>query len=284
VRESPPTRKGRRCALGAAALLVLGCSPAFSPYRLHKNVVYDPSIGGAGYFDLYVPPGRVDRKYPALVVIHGGAFESDDKRWARSFAGDIATRGFVVMAIDYREAPANHWPAQLEDCRSAVRYLRRNAANLGVDPDRIAALGVSCGACLASLLALEDDPDADPEHAHLSVFVDVAGESDFSCGDAFPNQARILTDLFGAGPPFPQQLLDDISPIKHVRPDVTALVIHGVSDPMMNVDQSDRFCPALQAAGANVTYIRRNSSQHSDTLDTGHLTEAVCDFLEHTLR
>jgi acetyl esterase/lipase len=271
-----------RPLVALATVVAAGCGSAFGPdYRLHKNLVYDSAIGGAGYFDLYVPPGEADRRYPALVVIHGGCFESLDKSWARSFAGDIASHGIVVMAINYREAPQTKWPGQLEDCRKAVRFLRENAANLAVDPERIGSLGGSCGACLASLLALEDDPLADRSHAHLPLFIDAAGESDFSRVDAFPNQTAILTDLFGSAAPWPRAMLDAISPIKHVRPDVTALVIHGDSDPWMNVAQSDRFVAALTTAGARVTYLRRNSSEHSNVFKIDRVNKAVVDFVKN---
>jgi acetyl esterase/lipase len=107
--------------------------------------------------DVYVPEG--DGPYPAVIAIHGGAWRSGTKiNWIRH-AWRLAGAGFVVVAINYRHAPEFRFPAQIHDCKSAVRWVRRNASQYRIDPDRIGALGYSAGGHLAALLATTD-PDS----------------------------------------------------------------------------------------------------------------------------
>ena len=102
-------------------------------------------------------------------------------------AADLTARGYVVAAIDYRLAPQYKWPAQIEDVKCAVRYLRTNAATYGIDPSRIGSWGESSGAHLASMLGVTD-PSAGFEGKEgkldqsttVQVVVDMCGPTDFS--------------------------------------------------------------------------------------------------------
>jgi acetyl esterase/lipase len=105
--------------------------------------------------DLYVP----DRPNgAAALVIHGGAWRGGSKDGSGMvlIAGVLASHGFVAAAVNYRLAPTYKWPAQLQDCQLAVRWLRENADMLGIHADRIGALGTSAGGHLAAMLALVD--------------------------------------------------------------------------------------------------------------------------------
>ncbi|MFM7316000.1 MAG: alpha/beta hydrolase, partial [bacterium] len=78
---------------------------------------------------------------PAVVVIHGGSWKSGDRRQLGLYAASLARRGYIAFAIDYRLALKHSWPAQWEDVRNALMYVRREAKKYGMDPDRIGAVG-----------------------------------------------------------------------------------------------------------------------------------------------
>ncbi|MEM0969670.1 MAG: alpha/beta fold hydrolase, partial [Verrucomicrobiota bacterium] len=105
--------------------------------------------------DLYVPPG--EGPHPAVVIIHGGGWLNGDKTKFRAMGLDLAKRGFTTMAMAYRLGDEAPFPAAIHDCHAAVRFLRANAADYHVDPERIAAVGGSAGGHLAGLLATSAD-------------------------------------------------------------------------------------------------------------------------------
>ena len=118
------------------------------------NVVYS-SVGTRSLLaDLFLPAESVaDVPRPALVVVHGGGWHSGDKTKFQALSIKLASKGYVVAAIEYRLADEAAFPAGVRDCFAAVRYLRANAAQLKVDPDRIGAVGGSAGGHLVGLMA-----------------------------------------------------------------------------------------------------------------------------------
>ncbi len=107
--------------------------------------------------DVYVPdrPGRC----PAILAVHGGSWRSGTKlNWFRH-ARKLARAGFVVVAINYRHAPQFPFPAQIHDCKAAVRWMRVHADQYHIDPDRIGGIGYSAGGHLVALLGTSDADD-----------------------------------------------------------------------------------------------------------------------------
>ncbi|MCA9179023.1 MAG: alpha/beta hydrolase [Planctomycetales bacterium] len=101
------------------------------------------------------PPGAAAR--PAVVVVHGGGWRQGDRSRFRALAYALAARGYATAAIEYRLSGEAKYPAAVHDCNAAVRYLRANAKSLGIDPDRIAAVGGSAGGHLVGLMAAAPD-------------------------------------------------------------------------------------------------------------------------------
>jgi acetyl esterase/lipase len=98
--------------------------------------------------DLRVPDG--DGPFPVIVFLHSGAWISGDRGGGPALRQ--AARGYAVASIDYRLAPQFHWPAQIEDCKAAVRWLRANAARFHLDANRVGVFGTSAGGHLAAVL------------------------------------------------------------------------------------------------------------------------------------
>ena len=125
--------------------------------KAYENVVYTTiKKTRFGDRDLHVDIFRPDddKTYPALIMIHGGGWNSGDKSLQVPLAQQIAARGYVTIPVEYRLIPEAVYPAGLHDIKTAVRWARANASKYGIDPDRIAVSGCSAGAQLATLVGV----------------------------------------------------------------------------------------------------------------------------------
>src|SRR4029077_5650098 len=102
--------------------------------------------------DLYLPKEPGSAKIPCIVVIHGGGWGTGDKTRFAAIAARLAEQGFAAACIGYRLLPEVEFPAPVVDCKAAVRWVRANAAQHGIDPDRIGAIGGSAGGHLVAML------------------------------------------------------------------------------------------------------------------------------------
>ena len=132
--------------------------PLLSPgVKAYKNVVYthlDETPFGPR--DLHVDVFRPDNDsiYPALIMVHGGGWNSGDRSLQMPMAQRIARAGYVTIPVEYRLIPEAVYPAGLHDIKTVVRWARKHAADYGIDPDRIAVSGCSAGAQLATLVGV----------------------------------------------------------------------------------------------------------------------------------
>jgi len=113
------------------------------------NVSYATS-SSAQKMDIYIPEGT--GPFPVVVLIHGGAFMMGDKSGEASNAAALVANGIAAVSINYRLSGEAKFPAQIEDCKAAVRFLRANAAKYNLNPDKIGSWGASAGGNLSSLL------------------------------------------------------------------------------------------------------------------------------------
>jgi len=252
---------------------------AAEPFQLPPGVQseLDVAYGGdspAQKLDLYLPPGPADAPRPALVVVHGGGWRSGDKQrgqWAR-IPAQYASDGYVAISVNYRLTGEAPWPAQIEDVKAAVRWLRAHAEKHAVDVNRIGAYGNSAGAHLVSLLGLvkqSDGLEGSGPHQEQSSMVQAV------CASATPTDflnwrepgavPERLGQTFLAGP---SDTLRDrarqASPITYARGDAPPfLLIHGTADRTVPIGQSDRFAKELREAGAEqVRYMIFDEETH----------------------
>ena len=224
--------------------------------------------------DLYLPPGEAAAPRPAIVVVHGGGWRGGDKQrgqWAR-IPAQYASDGYVAVSVNYRLTGEAPWPAQIEDVKAAVRWLRAHADKHAVDVNRIGAYGNSAGAHLVSLLGLvkqSDGLEGNGPHQEQSSMVQAV------CASATPTdflnwrEPGVVPERLGrtflAGP---SDTLRDrarqASPITYARGDAPPfLLIHGTADETVPIGQSDRFANALRAAGAEqVRYMIFDDESH----------------------
>ena len=194
---------------------------------------------------------------PAIVWIHGGGWISGNYKPAPVL--EMAKHGYVVASIEYRTSNLAPWPAQIQDCKLGVRWLRANAALYHADPNRIAAWGGSAGSHLANCLGTMTDPKLEGDGGYPGVssavqaVIDSFGPTDFtdpkSVG-ANPTSLMLVEKLMGA--PYAQNpdLWKSACPIAFVKAgDPPFFIIHGDSDQTVPVAQATSFDAALTQAG-----------------------------------
>jgi acetyl esterase/lipase len=139
------------------SLLTIGCR-SLSGFTMIENISYVPEGTNRQTGDLYLPgtPGP----HPAAVVLHGGGWSGRDQSDMTDISKRLAANGIAAFNVNYRLAPENRFPAQLEDTRSALRWLVKHADTHTLDPERLYTVGYSAGAHLALLAATDPHPDA----------------------------------------------------------------------------------------------------------------------------
>lgn len=240
--------------------------------------------------DLFLP----DREgpHPLVLVIHGGGWSLGTRKLgeARPLAESLAKRGIAAASIDYRLAPAHPHPAQIEDCRRALQWLRAHAAEHRLDAGKVAALGASAGGHLASLLALQDDAAArdaeDPvarQSTRIRCCVAVVTPFDLRPDPEHPptalqvrTVARFLGAVRGDDPEALEALIPkarDASPVTWVGAgDPPFLIVSGMEDPIVPPWQARRMASALGAAKIEHEVIEIQGGGHGEWM--GRVWEA----------
>lgn len=238
--------------------------------------------------NLYRP--TTEGAHPCFIYIHGGSWRGGDRGRGKSFAGPLVELGWTVASIDYRlvDGGKNPFPAQIIDCKEAIRYLRRNAADLGIDPRRICVGGSSAGGHLAALAGVTsgwdvfggEKPVADPDSEVLAV-VDMYGPTDLlrlsepKIAEVRANPGKITPELQKGIELLGTQDLDTAlkrleaaSPMSYLSGKLPVekmprfLILHSSGDPVVPVEQSERFHAALTKAGVRSELKIYKASSH----------------------
>lgn len=236
--------------------------------RTYRNIPYVRSGGERQQLDLYLPNRNgllptADQPVPVIVWIHWGSWDRGSKEPCLPVGLGYCQKGYALAAINYRLTRTNPFPAQLEDCKSAIRWLRAHAAEYGLDGDRIGAWGVSAGGHLAALLGTTGDTrDFDVgEHLDRSSEVrcvcELFGPADLESFLKDPEletflqqEDKAIRRFLGGDPREKLDLAYRASPTFHVdAASVPFLIVHGDKDPLVPVSQSERLFEKLQKAG-----------------------------------
>jgi acetyl esterase/lipase len=233
------------------------------PVRRVLDVRYGEVLGYRPLeLDLYVP--ETDGPLPVIVYVHGGGWQRGSRRKPLPVLGPdfydfLAAHGFAVAAIDYRLSGEARFPAPLEDVRTAVGWVRDNAASYGLDAGRVFLWGDSSGGHLALLAALTGTkvPGSKVQGAVAWFPVtDLAGMPSDVAGaggepDAGPDSRE--AHLLGAPARSVPDLAQQASPVTYASADAPPiLLMHGAADDMVPAVQSIRLAEALGAAGAAI--------------------------------
>ncbi len=242
--------------------------------ELVRDVVYSraPSADGQ-MIELKLDaasPKQSDRKLPAVIFVHGGGFRGGSKDAGIPLVIAFAQGGYLAVTIDYRLAGAAGFPAAVHDCKAAVRFLRANAKELGIDPWRIGIVGPSAGGYLSALIgtsgndgALEGDLEPSGVSSTVQCVVDISGPIDFT---RFEDGVRreYLTLWLGDDLQAYKRRAKEASPLTYIDDaDPPFLLIHGTADKIVPLEQAQLFNAALIAAGVETEYLAVEGAGHA---------------------
>lgn len=288
-------------------LLVLICSSLLhaadrDAIKVIPDVPYVPNGDANQKLDLYLPTHSGDQPLPLIIWIHGGGWQRGSK--AAMPAKAWVPEGFIGASVEYRFSPAFHFPAQIQDCQAAVRFLRAHASEYHIDPDRIGVWGSSAGGHLAALLGTAGGKNAfpkiggnDDQSDRVQAVVDQYGPADFSAvvkqaaddprvknhykfNENDPYSALLGVPL-GSDPAKEQSA----SPAHFVSADAPPfLIMHGQMDPIVPYGQSEELFAALQKAKVPALLQPFPTAGHSGPeFGLAIVREMVHAFFNHTL-
>ncbi len=213
--------------------------------------------------DVYIPSGEWKANRPAVLFIHGGGFKIGDKAEYRSASvcADLARAGYVAVSCNYilstKEKPGV-WPQNIADCREAVRWMRQNARDLGIDPQRIAVAGGSAGGYLALMVGLTDEkpelggnPNATIS-SKVSAVIDMYGvtSSEKHGKDTLVNLGADTAKLF--------------SPLSYVTSkSVPVLILHGTADKTVDIKESKNLEEVLIKNKVDYNFVEIEEAEHT---------------------
>jgi acetyl esterase/lipase len=240
-------------------------------HELTEDVVYDEVDGVPLRYDHYRALA-VTGPAPAVIVVHGGGWANGDPSQAAGNALHFARRGIATVSISYRLAPTHRFPAALDDVRRGIRHVRANAAVLGIDPDRLALLGLSAGAHLALLAHVGRGlpglaPDLPADLADVAEDVRAVmlhyGPYDLARRGVAVDGWDPIGTLLGPRVDDPEWIRL-ASPIHHAEhATAPVLLVHGTADTVVSHRQSERMHEALTAAGRSSELVILDGAPHA---------------------
>lgn len=250
-----------------------------------RDVVYQSL---AGYrpqiIDIYVPP--TPGNHPLVLYIHGGGWVGGHTRHSGALAdfpkvlASLAAEGFTVASLEYRLSGEAKFPAQLQDAKAALRFLKDHAAQYHIDPTRVGIWGGSAGGHLTALTALTChdtrlDPDAAKDMCPTAA-VTWYGVFDFGKMAAAKEAQSPVSTLLDCGGPCPDDKIAAASPVTYIdAKDPPFLLIHGDDDKTVPVEQSHIAEAALRKVGVPVAAIYIPGVDHSFIGKTPEATRAA---------
>lgn len=247
-----------------------------------ETVEYARPDGDELTLDVWEPPENTDKDRPAIVMVHGGSWKNGERSFARR-ASWLADKGYVVFDIGYRLAPPPRWQDATGDVKCAVGWVRENAGEYGVNPDRVALEGDSAGGHLALLAAYsEGNPDLPPScdvpdgGAEAVVAFYPPTEMTRFCDEGLPDwypelDCRGTLDSFIGGTPEERpERYRLVSPTTHVSPDSPlTFMVQGGRDQLVAPEQSPILARELEREGVPYRLLEIPYARHSFDLSWG---------------
>ncbi len=245
-------------ALGSLVAATLSAAPKLPDgVEVIRDLEYAHVKGVSLKLDLYRPSAMPSAPMPLVIWVHGGGWRNGTK--ANCPAAWLAAQGYAVASLDFRLLPEHPWPAQIEDPIAALRWLRKESGKYGLAAERSAAMGGSSGGHVVALwgtlpLRAEDK---------VKAVVDLYGPTDLlTMPPNVLSEKRTRADLAKANGALllggivmdqPEKARAVSALHQASKDDVPFLIMHGMDDPGVPVDQSERLHAALKAAGVEST-------------------------------
>ncbi|HWE04472.1 MAG TPA: alpha/beta hydrolase [Tepidisphaeraceae bacterium] len=247
-------------------------APASLPkgIKAERDIQYVPGGDPSQTLDLYLPEAPSEKPLPIVVYIHGGGW------WGGSKAGcpaiSYVPHGYAAAGVEYRFSKKAVFPAQIQDCQAAIRWIRANSKKYNIDPDHIGVWGGSAGGHLVALLGTAGGKKAfspiggnDDQSDRVQAVCDEYGPADFTTvmAQAAEDKTKNIFKFNTAGDPYSnligvslvdnKEKTDAVSPVHYVSKDnPPILILHGTHDALVPFAQSVEFADALKKAGVEV--------------------------------
>lgn len=241
--------------------------------------------------DLYLPE-NCPVEVPIVVWIHGGGWRSGDKNSPEGLW--LVQHGFAIASISYRLSNEAIWPAQINDCRAAIRYLRENAKTYGLKGDKIAVWGSSAGGLLASLLGTSDEVLNEEISSKVQAVINWFGPTDLLTlpenivGGKYTNEMVAKSNasrLLGKDIREAQELAQKISPLYNVsKDDAPFIIVQGELDQYVIPEQNIQLHRKQKEVGADSELILVKDAGHAHKFfHTEEINQKMLTFLNKTL-
>lgn len=283
-------------------------SPSVEIVPKRTDIVYADDGVGEHKLDLYMPTGKGNGPFPTIVWVHGGGWAGGEKGDINNteikidqFRDLLLEHGYAIAAVEYRLMPKVKFPVPMQDVAAAVRYLKKNSAQLGLDPERFVLGGDSAGGHLATMTAMTSDKpdlqgsigvtDADTKvraivdyYAIFDLTKRTEDQQNGPCQRAKPGAESSHGQLIGADPDSPEgePIAAKASPQTYVSPQTPPTIIfYGSQDCTTPPAQHERFYEALKAAGVPVE-ITKIDAPHANPqfFETQELKDKLIAFLD----
>lgn len=244
------------------------------------DVKYVPDGDDAQALDIYFPETAAEKPLPLLIWIHGGGWSGGSKA-GMPYLSQLP-RGYVAASIEYRFSQKAVFPAQIQDCQAAIRFLRANAKKYNIDPERIGVGGASAGGHLAALVGTSGGKKAFPmiggnedQSDRVQAVCDIFGPTNFWTVIKQAEEDKNVKNIFkwNSGDPYSRLIAaklgedkakcDAVSPVQYVsRDNPPFLILHGDHDTLVPYAQSVELTDLLKKAGVEVTLQKLPGAGH----------------------
>jgi acetyl esterase/lipase len=249
--------------------------------KVERDIQYVPGGDLSQSLDLYLPEQSSEKPLPLVVWIHGGGWRGGSK--AGCPAAGFVPQGYAAASVEYRFSQKAVFPAQIQDCQAAIRWLRANSKKYNIDPNHVGVWGASAGGHLVALLGTSGGKKAFPpiggnedESDRVHAVCDWFGPTDFNSVMKQAADDKVVRNIFKFNTPADpysgligvklgedKEKGDAVSPVHYVSKDTPPiLIMHGTADALVPFAQSEEFVDALTKAGVDVTLQKMPGSGH----------------------
>ncbi len=266
------------CAFVSAPVCAQSQAPERPGMRTLRDLAYVQDGHERQKLDLYLPRQERAEPMPLIVWVHGGAWQAGSKEGCPAIR--FVRRGYAVASVNYRLSQHAIFPAQIQDCKAAIRWLRAHAGEYGIDPAQFGVWGASAGGHLVALLGTAGDVEPFDVGPRLDISSRVQAVCDFFGPTDFTKMSSFWTTmdhdsanspesrLIGGAIQENKELVQRANPITYVtKDDPPLLIVHGDKDPLVPHNQSELLYDALKKAGIETTFYTVRGGGHGGFKD-----------------